>query len=92
MDKQALQSWFNAVTKVRSDIHAWTLRQSKHANYGWPLVTLLTCLLDDTGFLQNIDGLLDALHRQLKVLSGPCAAADCCVARGCLSTPGALSR
>lgn len=62
-----MQAWNGMVNKMRGDIQTWTVRQSKHTNYGWPLTTLLTCLLDDQSFLANFDGLIDNLHRLLKV-------------------------
>lgn len=62
-----INKWYVTVERMRGDIEKWTLRQSKHASHGWPLVTLLTCLLDNSRFLSHIEGLVDTLHRQLKV-------------------------
>ena len=74
VEPATMRAWCGMVNKMRGDIQSWTVRQSKHASYGWPLATLLTCLLDDQGFLANIDSLVDNLHRQLKV--GSCL--ECC--------------
>ena len=69
IETAVINKWYVTVERMRSDIEKWTLRQSKHASHGWPLVTLMTCLLDNSRFLSHIEGLLDTLHRQLKVLT-----------------------
>jgi len=54
------------VAAVRGEVAAWTARQSKHAGVGYPLLAALVCLEDDAGFAAHADGLVDALHRQLR--------------------------
>lgn len=62
-----MSAWYHAVTAIRNEIMGWTMRQSKHATVGWPLVTLLTCLQDDQRFMGNNEQLIEALLSRLKV-------------------------
>ncbi|KAK9867850.1 hypothetical protein WJX84_002781 [Apatococcus fuscideae] len=62
----AKASWYATVTRLRGDISAWTSKQSKHANVGYPLATQLICLEPDETFPHSIDQHVDALHRLLK--------------------------
>ena len=57
------------MTRLRGDISAWTSKQSKHANVGYPLATQLICLEPDETFPHSIDQHVDALHRLLKARS-----------------------
>jgi len=66
LDPAAAAAWFAAVAAVRGEVAAWTARQSKHAGVGYPLLAALVCLEDDAGFAAHADGLVDALHRQLR--------------------------
>ena len=63
----AKASWFATVTRLRADISAWTAKQSKHSNVGYPLATQLICLEPDETFPHSIDQHVDNLHRLLKV-------------------------
>ena len=52
--------------KLRASLSAWTQKQSKHAAVAYPLITCLVCLEDDDTFANDVDPLVDNLHRIFK--------------------------
>eukprot|EP00891_Asterochloris_glomerata_P001080 jgi/Astpho2/1080/fgenesh1_pg.00017_%23_19_t len=61
-----LQRWYQTVVKLRANLTAWTQKQSKHAAVAYPLITCLVCLEDDDTFANDVDPLVDNLHRIFK--------------------------
>ena len=61
-----LQRWYQTVVKLRASLSAWTQKQSKHAAVAYPLITCLVCLEDDDTFANDVDPLVDNLHRIFK--------------------------
>lgn len=66
LDPKTLSVWYTTVANMRTELAAWTARQSKHAAVGYPIITILLSLEDTPSFMQFIDTLVENLHRQLK--------------------------
>jgi hypothetical protein len=58
--------WLSTVKHIRVELSRWIAKQSKQALAGYPVITALTCIEDESALVSNIDGLIDNLNRQLK--------------------------
>lgn len=64
---QALRGqWFSTLRFVRSELTRWVTKQSKQGMAGYPAITVLTCVEDESVLMTTIDGLIEMLHKPLR--------------------------
>ncbi len=52
---------------MKNDIGQWVNKHSKHINEGYPLVTLLVCLVEDAQYGKQMEVMSEFLVKQMKV-------------------------
>lgn len=53
--------------RVKNEVGQWVNKHSKHIPEGYPLVTLLVCLVEDAQYPKQMDVMADFLVKQMKV-------------------------
>ncbi|WIA40102.1 hypothetical protein OEZ86_013510 [Tetradesmus obliquus] len=61
-----LAEWHNQVLRLKNDIGQWANKHSKHIQVGYPLVTVLVCLVDAGNYSSLVDSMADFLTKQMK--------------------------
>ena len=58
--------WFSTLRFVRSELTRWVAKQSKQGMAGYPAITVLTCVEDESVLVTTIDGLIVVLNKPLR--------------------------
>jgi len=58
--------WFSTLRFVRSELTRWVAKQSKQGMAGYPAITVLTCVEDESVLVTTIDGLIEMLNKPLR--------------------------
>eukprot|EP00882_Tetradesmus_deserticola_P022278 GHRQ01024176.1.p1 GENE.GHRQ01024176.1~~GHRQ01024176.1.p1 ORF type:complete len:414 (+),score=204.30 GHRQ01024176.1:79-1320(+) len=61
-----LADWHTQVLRLKNDIGQWANKHSKHITVGYPLVTVLVCLVDASNYSSLVDSMADFLAKQMK--------------------------
>eukprot|EP00775_Hariotina_reticulata_P013221 gene13221-13351_t len=61
-----MTEWYAAVLRLKNDIGLWINKHSKHTVVGYPLVTVLVCLVDNQNYAPLLDSMTDFLTKQMK--------------------------
>lgn len=75
--------WFSTIKLLRTELSKWVSKQAKQAMAGYPVLTALICIDDESSLVNTIDVLIENLNKQMKEKK-TCSMALLCIAR-CVS-------
>ncbi|KAI8469209.1 MAG: cell morphogenesis central region-domain-containing protein [Monoraphidium minutum] len=67
LSPQLLAEWYGQVLRVKNEIGQWVNKHNKHIHVGYPLVTLLVCLVEQEQYGKQMDIMAEFLVKQMKV-------------------------
>eukprot|EP00878_Enallax_costatus_P025090 GHUV01026811.1.p1 GENE.GHUV01026811.1~~GHUV01026811.1.p1 ORF type:complete len:320 (+),score=100.11 GHUV01026811.1:486-1445(+) len=66
LNSALLADWYNQILRLKNDIGQWANKHNKHILVGYPLVTVLVCLVDKQNYNSLVDSMADFLAKQMK--------------------------